>query len=117
MTPWARASPSGLGGAHALVGVRDAYLIKLNGLSAWDDFQEMTDIRERGRARTQGSLQNLSSNPEPEDVPREASLSARRGADTRGGLGSAAGQVYRAALPGHGRWPSLLPCMSVLASG
>lgn len=48
VTPWARASPSGLGGAHALVGVRDTYLIKLNGpLSAWEDFQEMTDVRRK----------------------------------------------------------------------
>lgn len=61
------------------------------------------------------SLQNLSSNPEPEGhAPGEASLSARRGADTRGGLGSAAvrctAQPYLAMVGGP------LCCLACLSS-
>lgn len=63
------------------------------------------------------SLQNLSSNPEPEEhAPGSIPFCAQRSGYPRR-AGFRGGQVYRAALPGHGRWPSLLPCMSVLASG
>lgn len=41
-----------LPGAHALVGVTDTCVINFNGpLRAWNDFQEITDVRRKeGRA-------------------------------------------------------------------
>ena len=125
----------GLARAHALVAVRDTCLINLNGpVRAWDDFQEMTDVRRKEGGPGPRSLQNLSSSPEPEghasgSTPfcAQRSGSPQRSGSRRGQVprrsgspqrsGSRRGQVPRAALPGHGQWCSSPPCMPDLASG
>lgn len=111
VTPRPELPLQGLARAHALVGVRDTCLINLNGpLRAWDDFQEMTDVwRKEGGSRTPRVTQSQ------RDMPREASLSALRGADTRGGLGSAlvrcTAQPYLAMVSGPP-----LRCLACLSS-